>query len=137
MRFFILALASVTLLSACNRGPGPAEQAAIDQSLAAECAHLRVASDLVTAQTGRVDPAILSGCPGHTQARRRNLFASAKLVRGLGADASTVKARFGPIGAELYKKMLVRGVPGNVATQVTQTQEFANTVVIFARAKGG
>ncbi len=126
------ALAIPLLLAACATAapappPGPGPLAA---RIAAECRLLEAAQAETTARGLRAWPDVLTGCPGHAGAapamtmaqasdatRRANRATLPPAVAAAGARAETV-----------YRRMITRGVPVEVAEAMTSSPEFAATL---------
>lgn len=132
-------------LSACGmRSASPAQQAAATQKqqqanmvLQAECQMYAAAYNLTGQQTGRAPATILKDCPNAPKQPGDfainglsigNIKKSALLASSMSADAAGIKASYGEVGEEMFRKMIVRGAPQNVARQIVGTNEFVAAV---------
>jgi hypothetical protein len=118
------ALALALLLAACGAGPS-APPAPVDR-IATEC-RLLEAAQIETRARGLTDwPDVLAGCPGHPATSAMTLRQMSEATRA--ANAATLPAAARPLGARadlIFRRMITRGVPPEVALAMTATPAFA------------
>lgn len=123
-----IALSLALLLTACG-GPSqsPAQTAMNAEILAAECALYQAAYQRTLSQTGNDNSGIIAGCNGAPAGGS----GIAHFSRAMATDDTEVKARWGSRGGELFRKMIARNTPVNIARQMTNTPEFARIVRLY------
>lgn len=101
----------------------------------AECKLLEVAFKTTKASVGTARSDILSGCPGYedwpiTMTKRDDSRAFRKAASTkLPAEAKAA----GKAGKILFRRMISRGVPPEIATHVAAKKEFAAAVSAFGK----
>lgn len=141
MRALLISVFMISTLAACGGSKSPELTALENAALEAECAHAALAYQLTQQQYGKASAAQLAGCPNAPVDRGfkikfiEDVKKTSQLASAFSADTSSIEARYGSIGTELYRKMIARGTPQDVALQVTNTAEFARTVQIYTQLK--
>lgn len=130
MRHPLMILATLAISGcAATTGPVTAPVMAVSRSaaIAAECRMLEEAHALTLAAEGRAPADILTGCPGHENARdEMPLKAQSAALRRAGVAAiPPVVQALGVQGPRVYRRMITRGVPEAVAQQMAPRASFA------------
>lgn len=126
----IAALFLVPVLGACAlSGPVATVSPAttLQDRIVRECRLLERASVEISAR-GQVSPSdILVGCPGHEAVRESMSMAemSAATRRANTASAPQGLRVMGPRADEVFRRMITRGVPVDIAEALTDSPEFA------------
>ena len=129
---FVLALGACGAPAALPPAAPSAVRAVPDLAarIAAECALLE-AAQAATAVTGRTPwPDVLAGCPGHARLRPvMTLPQMSAATRAANAAALPDSARgLGPRADLVFRRMITRGVPPDVARALVSHPAFAAAV---------
>ena len=124
------ALALPLLLAACATAapaPQPPAPAPLAERIAAECRLLEAAQADTIARGLQAWPVVLTGCPGHEGAAPAMTMAQASDAtrRANSATLPPAVATAGPRAETVYRRMITRGVPVEVAEAMALTPGFA------------
>lgn len=119
-------------LAACGAPPQPLDaphppMADRASRIAAECKTLEAAYTLMQGRGQVAPPDILVGCPGH-EALRDTMPLKAQSAALRQANAAVLPPAVqaaGPAGARAFRRMITRGVPVDIANEVSQGALFA------------
>ena len=122
---------AASLLAACT-GPAPVIDGRTETDLGrprptdAECELYRSATESLSVSERRAEPSILAGCPGRF-ANYAPSDAEKQRYQLTAADTNAVPSTVSEAGVgqrRLFQRLLVRGVPVDVAVQLSGTEEF-------------
>ena len=126
-------LSLVLMLAACATPvalPGPAPAPAPADRITAECRLLERAQAETAARGLTVWPDVLVGCPGHAGTQNAMTLAQASQATRR-ANAARPPAEVQALGARadmVFRRMITRGVPVEVAEALAATPDFATAV---------
>jgi len=106
-----------------------------DARIAAECRMLERAHSALIGARGTAPPDIVTGCPGHEGLRdAMPLAQQTRALRAANAAALPDEVRAGGRGAErIYRRMITRGVPEDLARDIARGPEFATAAALQPR----
>lgn len=120
-----LCLLSLTL-AACSAGaPAPRAAPTGAARIAAECALLTQAGTMMAAAGNPAHDGLLEGCPGSTARDTRPLARQTASLRDGGQAALPPGVTQGSRGEAVFRRMITRGVPVSLASQLTADPLFA------------
>lgn len=120
-----LCLLSLTL-AACSAGaPAPRAAPTAAARIAAECALLTQAGTMMAAAGNPAHDGLLEGCPGSTARDTRPLARQTASLRDGGQAVLPPGVTQGSRGEAVFRRMITRGVPVSLATQLTADPLFA------------
>lgn len=120
-----LCLLSLTL-AACSAGaPAPRAAPTGAARIAAECALLTQAGTMMAAAGNPAHDGLLEGCPGSTARDTRPLARQTASLRDGGQAVLPPGVTQGSRGEAVFRRMITRGVPVSLATQLTADPLFA------------
>lgn len=120
-----LCLLSLTL-AACSAGaPAPRAAPTGAARIAAECALLTQAGTMMAAAGNPAHDGLLEGCPGSTARDTRPLARQTASLRDGGQATLPPGVTQGSRGEAVFRRMITRGVPVSLATQLTADPLFA------------
>jgi len=112
----------------------PAEKTA---AISMECKLLKTAYDMVqkTGRTARSD--IMVGCPGYENWSETTtaIEGNKLLMRAMRAKTPQAAKKYRSVGKALFKRMILRTVPVEIAQKLAETKLFAETAMAIIASR--
>lgn len=119
----LLYLTPLALFAACGLTTPQRDAAPVDR-LAAECALLAQASDLMSSQGSLAPEGLRDGCPGVSARDIRPLAQQTASLRTANAANLPATVIAGTRAEIVFRRMITRGVPPEIAAALAASEEF-------------
>ena len=125
----ITLLLTLSLVACTATAPAP-EPAQLSAGARAECRLLVTAFDQTKQRTGETRPSIVEGCPGfeNVVVRQNRFQASGGLLGAAATPLPADASAQGRLANIVFRRMIVRGVPQEIANGLARSPQFAATV---------